>query len=211
MPAPSYAAHNAAEQSTTEIPPALPETQPEGTNAGSAPQNSTDNSEIVNYQKWQSDPAFDPRLHSLQEFISEGSNNSPLGIEVRRGRRKLASGKLADGLLIVDVTANSPAANAGLHPFQRTLSNVLKGVVVAGGLFFPPAIILVPIVDQVHIGETSDLIIGVDGVRVTDFIQFQDRMRDVQPGEIVYLSIVRDGARLQVPIHLPAALPPPVF
>jgi PDZ domain-containing protein len=211
MPAPSIAAQDTPDQSTTEVPPAQPDDKSQGAGNGPSQQNSNDNSEIVNYQKWQNDPAFDPRLHSLQEFMSEGSNSSPLGIEVRQAQAKLASGHLAEGLLIVDVTQNSPAARAGLHPFRRTVSDVLKGVMVAGALFFPPAVILVPVMDQVHIGESSDLIIAVDGTRVVDYMQFADRMRDVRPGEIVYLSIVRDGARLQVPIKLPATLPPPVF
>lgn len=210
-PVASFAAQDAAEQSTAEVPPAVPEGESQGTGDGPAQQNSNDNSEIVNYQKWQNDPDFDPRLHSLQEFMSEGSNTSPLGIEVRQARAKLASGQMADGLLIVDVTQNSPAARAGLHPFRRTVSDVLKGIAIAGALFFPPAVILVPVMDQVHVGESSDLIIAVDGNRVVDYMQFADRMRDVRPGEIVYLSIIRDGARVQVPIKLPATLPPPVF
>lgn len=211
MPAPSFAAQDAAEQSTTEVPPAVPENQSTAAGDGTPQQNSNDDSEIVNYQKWQSDPAFAPQLHSLQEFMSEGSTTSPLGIEVRQARAKLASGQMAEGLLIVDVTQHSPAAQAGLHPFRRTVSDVLKGVMVAGALFFPPAVILVPVMDMVHVGETSDLIIAVDGSRVVDYVQFADRMRDVRPGEIVYLSIVRDGVRLQVPVKLPATLPPPVF
>ena len=203
---PSFAAQNALEQSTTEIPSTAPDKQ-------QAPPSDAqgDDSDIVNYQKYQSDPALAPRLHSLQEFISEGSNSSPLGIEVEQSAAKLSAGGKADGLLIVDVTANSPAAKAGLHAYRRTVSDILKGVSVAGALFFPPAVMLVPIMDQVHIAETSDLIIAVDGSRVTDYMQFADRMRDVRPGEIVYLSIVRNGARVQVPVKLPATPAPQVF
>jgi S1-C subfamily serine protease len=199
---PSFAAQNAAEQSTTEIPEKqqAPASDAQG-----------DDSEIVNYQKWQGEPGFEPRLHSLQEFIAEGSNSSPLGIEVQQSEAKLTAGGKADGLLIVDVTANSPAAKAGLHAYRRTVSDILKGVSVAGALFFPPAVMLVPIMDQVHIAETSDLIIAVDGSRVTDYMQFADRLRDVRPGEIVYLSIVRNGARVQVPVKLPATPAPQVF
>jgi hypothetical protein len=36
-------------------------------------------------------------------------------------------------------------------------------------------------------------------------------MRDVQPGEIVYLTIVRDGVRMQMPVQVPATLPAPIF
>jgi PDZ domain len=209
MPGGSFATQNPVTQSTTEI-PAEGRQSPPGPDSP-ADESLGDDSEIVNYQKWQTDPGFDPHLHSLQEFLNQGPNSSPLGIEVEQSEAKLAAGGKADGLLIVDVTADSPAAKAGLHPYRRTVSDILKGVSIAGALFFPPAVILLPVMDQVHIGETSDLIIAVDGSRVTDYLQFADRLRDVRPGEIVYLSIVRDGSRLQVPVKLPATLPPPVF
>ncbi|HXW83177.1 MAG TPA: PDZ domain-containing protein, partial [Candidatus Binataceae bacterium] len=54
-----------------------------------------------------------------------------------------------------------------------------------------------------QIGERYDLIIGVDGERVTNSLDFEDRMRDLEPGEIVYLSVVRDGRRLQVKVTVP--------
>jgi hypothetical protein len=209
MPGGSFATQNPVTQSTTEIPAAGK--QPAAGPDTPADETEGDDSDIVNYQKWQTDPGFDPHLHSLQEFLNQGPNSSPLGIEVQQSEAKLSAGGKADGLLIVDVTADSPAAKAGLHPYRRTVSDILKGVSIAGALFFPPAVILLPVMDQVHIGETSDLIIAVDGSRVTDYMQFADRLRDVRPGEIVYLSIVRNGSRLQVPVKLPATLPPPVF
>jgi S1-C subfamily serine protease len=109
------------------------------------------------------------------------------------------------------VANGSPAAQAGLRAYRRTVRDVLEAASFAAALVFPPAVIAVPLFDQVHIGETYDLIIGVDGARVTNFLDFEDRMRDVQPGEIVYLSIIRDGSRLQVPVNVPATMPPPVF
>jgi hypothetical protein len=42
---------------------------------------------------------------------------------------------------------------------------------------------------------------------VVNFLDFEDRMRDVQPGEIVYLSIVRNGDRVQVPVHIESLTP----
>jgi S1-C subfamily serine protease len=57
---------------------------------------------------------------------------------------------------------------------------------------------------MMQVGESYDMIIGVDGSRVTNFLDFQDRMRDLQPGEIVYLSVVRNGKRLQVTLPVTA-------
>jgi hypothetical protein len=204
MLAPTYVKRGAGfPQTTTEI--------PQANHDSPTMQGSLGGNEIVNYEKDQSEPLLEPQLHSLQEFISEGDNTSPLGIELREERRKLRSGSEADGLLIVGVMNNSPAAKAGLRACQRTAHDVLEGVAVAAALVFPPAMLAVPIVDQVHVAESYDLIIGVDGSRVTNFLDFEDRMRDVQPGEIVYLSIVRNGDRVQVPVQLPSTIQPPVF
>ena len=70
----------------------------------------------------------------------------------------------------------------------------MVGAVFSGGL----AVVVIPAIDYMQVGESYDMIIGVDGSRVTNFLDFQDRMRDLQPGELVYLSVVRDGKRVQV-------------
>ncbi len=95
--------------------------------------------------------------------------------------------------------------------YRRTTSDVIKVVAVAAALVFPPAVIVAPLADQVSIGDTYDLIIGVDGTRVTNFLDFEDRIREVQPGEIVYLNIVRNGTRMQVPVNVPANLAMPLY
>ena len=77
----------------------------------------------------------------------------------------------------------------------------MVGAVFCGGL----SVIVIPAIDYMQVGESYDLIIGVDGSRVTNFLDFQDRMRDLQPGEIVYLSVVRNGKRLQVTLPVTAS------
>jgi S1-C subfamily serine protease len=74
---------------------------------------------------------------------------------------------------------------------------------------FPPAIVVVPIVEAIPLGGANDLIIGVDGSRVTNFMDFYYCMRQVQPGEVVYLNLLRNGRRVQVPVRITSALPPP--
>jgi hypothetical protein len=193
--------------STTEIPQAGPATQ-----TGPGVQSHNSDAQTVNYENPQQVPLMEPRLHSLQEFINEGTDDdSPLGIEVREAQRRLRSGVEVNGLLIVGVEANSPAAKAGLFAYQRVARDVLEGVAVLASLVFPPAVIAVPMFDQVRIGETYDLIIAVDATRVTNFLDFEDRMRDVQPGEIVYLSVIRNGDRRQIAVQLPNTPPPSRF
>ena len=70
----------------------------------------------------------------------------------------------------------------------------------SGGL----SVVVIPALEYMQVGESYDMIIGVDGSRVTNFLDFQDRMRDLQPGEIVYLSVLRDGKRVQVTLPVTA-------
>jgi S1-C subfamily serine protease len=80
---------------------------------------------------------------------------------------------------------------------------MLEGAAVAASLFFPPAIMAVALVDGSRVGESYDMIIAVDSVRVTNFLDFNDRMRQVQPGDIIYLTVVRNGKRIQVQVKVP--------
>lgn len=166
---------------------------------------------VVSYEKSHDPPAVQTQLRSLQEFVNDGDNTSSLGIQVREERRSLKSGGEANGLLIISVVEGSPAAQAGLHAYRHTASDLLQVGSVVASIVFPPAILAVPVFEEVHIGDSYDLIIGVDGNRVTNFLDFEDTMREVRPGEIVYLSVVRDGSRMQIPVHVPTTFSPPVF
>ena len=209
VPSPRYAQGSATQSAaTTEIPQALPDG---GAGSAASGEMGAPSGQIVNYQQYQNAQHIDPQLRSLQEFIQEGDNTSSLGIEVQEAQRKTRSGKMADGLVIVGVIKGSPADLAGLRAYRRTTSDVIKVVAVGAALVFPPAVLVAALADQVNIGDTYDLIIGVDGTRVTNFLDFEDRIREVQPGEIVYLNIVRNGKRMQVPVNLPANLAMPLY
>lgn len=184
----------AAPPGTTIIPSASP---PPGQGADPG------NPQVYDYEANQQMPLNEPQLHSLQEFMNEGVNASPLGIELQEGQRKLG-GREVDGLLVVAVQPNSSAAQAGVQAGHRAAHDVLEGAAVAASLVFPPAVLAVPLIETVQLGENYDMIIGVDGNRVTNFMDFEDQLRDAQPGEVVYLNILRSGKRLQVPVKMPA-------
>jgi len=172
------------------------------TSADSQPSN--ESNDIVRYQEEQSGM---PPPQILQQFDNDGELSTPFGMQLREAKRTLKSGEDADGLLITAVQNGSPAAAAGLHPYSHAVHDALAGAamvgaMVPGGQF---AILLIPVLDIMQVGESYDMIIGVDGSRVTNFLDFQDRMRDLQPGEIIYLSVVRNGKRLQVTIPITAA------
>lgn len=148
-------------------------------------------------------PPAVPDLHSLREFLDQMSESSSLGIELHEDRTTLRSGESISGLAVISVAEGSPAARAGLHPYSGATHAVLEGATMAASLVFPPAIIALTIIDQTHIGESYDLVIGVDGTRVCDLLQFEDQTRALKPGDTVYLNVVRNGVRLQIPVSLP--------
>jgi S1-C subfamily serine protease len=190
------------QDTTTQLPQALPADP----SAGTADSSSGD--PIVNYENAQNGnpygSGYGPPIGSAQEFLNQGEDDvSPLGIRLRPDRRRLKSGEVAEGLLVLSVTSGGPAAKAGVKPYRHTARTTLEVASVAGAFFFPPAMFLLPVLESTELGDSYDMIIGVDGFRVTSALDFEDCMRDVQPGEIVYLSVVRDGQRVQVPVTVP--------
>jgi hypothetical protein len=143
----------------------------------------------------------------MQEYLDASEEISLFGMDLRIERRKAE--KEIQGLLIVNLAPGSPGATAGLHAYRQPTRDFLNGVGMLATMAFPPAVVVVPIVESVPLGEAYDLIIGVDGSRVANFLDFYDCMRDVQPGELVYLNLLRNGRRVQVAVQITTALPPP--
>jgi len=143
----------------------------------------------------------------MQEYLGESEQISLYGIDLRIEHRKAE--KDIQGLLVVDIAPGSPGAFAGLHPYRQPTRDILQGVGMLAAMAFPPAAVIVPIMQTVPLNEAYDLIIGVDGSRVTNFMDFYYCMREVQPGEVVYLNLLRNGHRVQVPMRITSTLPPP--
>jgi S1-C subfamily serine protease len=143
----------------------------------------------------------------VKEYMDASEEISLFGIDLRIERRKAE--KEIQGLLVVDIAPGSPGAGAGLHAYRQPTRDILNGVGMLATMAFPPAVVVVPIVESVPLGEAYDLIIGVDGARVANFLDFYDCVRNVQPGEIVYLNVLRSGRRVQVPLRITTSLPPP--
>ncbi|HKV54887.1 MAG TPA: PDZ domain-containing protein [Candidatus Binataceae bacterium] len=144
-----------------------------------------------------------PPVRSLDEYLTGTDQISPLGVILREGEAQLASGAPIRGLLVAHVIDGSPANAAGLREPSQTAQNILVGAAVIAGFVFPPAMLAVPLVASLPQGRTGDLVIAVDASRVVNILDFEDQLVDAQPGEIVYLTIVRGGARLQIPVYIP--------
>ena len=148
-----------------------------------------------------------PEPQGAQEYMDANEQISVYGIEMRVDTRNAE--REVQGLLVIDIEPGSPGAIAGLHPFREDTRDVLNGVGMLAAMAFPPALVIVPIVESVPLHESYDLIIGVDGARVTNFADLWERMRMVRQGEIVYLNLLRNGHRVQVPMQVTSAVPPP--
>jgi hypothetical protein len=110
-----------------------------------------------------------------------------------------------EGIIIVSVVKNSPAARAGLRGEGTALQHVLKAGVVVCSVFFPPGFMALPFIEEHDVGKSYDLIIAVDGERVRDVLGLDDAVEKAQSGEIVYLSVIRGSRHLQIPVALPGA------
>jgi hypothetical protein len=189
--------------STTEIPPAvLPQSQNAAAPFGAPPDiyNSAGGSPPV----VQAPPAELRReLRSLSDFMADGDETSSLGMVVREDHRGVnGSGEVA-GLLVVEVLPGTPAAYAGLRGERMGINSALSGVAFAVSLFFPPAMLAAAAVSGTRVGESYDLIIGLDGERITNYLDFSRRMNLARAGELVYLSVSRNGKRMQIPVRVP--------
>jgi hypothetical protein len=189
-------------QGTQEIPRAATEEDPVAMVPPSAVPPSSDLSSYMN-----DDADLAGGVGTLRDFVAEGEETSPIGFQVRESRCRLKTGEELSGLLILKVEKDSPAARAGLRPYKSTTRHVLQAIAIGATMAFPPAflatIIALPMIDYTEAGQSYDMIIGLDGSRVNRFDDFEERMHDVQPGELVYLNVVRNGKRIQLPIPIP--------
>jgi hypothetical protein len=206
--------------STAEIPPASSDRQ--APQAGAAPQASpaaaspsrwtsdqqTEQNDIARYQM--DSDAMPPRQYMPMPSPDEDTvYSTPFGIDLAEARRTLDSGEELDGLLIVTVHKGSPAATAGLHGYAHGVHDVIASAAIVGAMATAPftaglSTFAVPVIQAIPFGESYDLIIGVDGSRVRNYLDFMHRTRDLQSGEIIYLSVMRDGKRIQVTVPVPA-------
>lgn len=203
------AAQSASPDSTTQIPPSnlAPIANPAPADAGQSP-DIYDGDPIVTYERHQNSlNDIPPNVGSLEDFMAgNGGHSALLGLDVTEDSRRLKSGQSVDGLLITKVADGSPAAQAGLKAYHHVFKHSLEAAAVAGAFIVPvaaPLIFAVPALEASHFGESYDLVIGIDGVRVTTMLEMQDCLRDATPGETVYLSLIRNGERIQVPVALP--------
>lgn len=108
------------------------------------------------------------------------------GVEITPGLQQEYSLSVSKGILVVDVTANSPAAQAGI-----------QGSAIAGSTDQSGA--TAPTTTQI-----GDIIVAIDGQKAAAVSDLTSYLNSKQPGDKVTLSIVRNGQQQDVTLTLQA-------
>jgi S1-C subfamily serine protease len=144
-------------------------------------------------------------INAYLDSSGEPLEISQLGITARDGHATLDDGETISGVTVVQVLSGGPSAKVlGSHDVGRYIvGGALIGAGVASAVLFPPALIGVVMLANTQFSGPHDLVVGVDGTRVHNTMDFMESVADLQSGDTVYLSVIRHGHRLQVSIHLP--------
>ena len=162
------------------IPPSAPSAQPEA-KAPETPEQS----------------APEPDLGSdnapLPADLPASENNGPrpyLGITVLY-TVSTRNGQQVSGLEVMDVDTNSPASRAGLRG-PTPMTTIGASGATAGELLGPLDAALRPLLAKSgQLGEDGDLIVAIDDHRVTSDSDLPDRLARLHPGDIIYLTVLR--------------------
>jgi S1-C subfamily serine protease len=116
----------------------------------------------------------------VPQLIATGKYVRPtLGIEVDEELNRLVTGRLrTEGVAVLRVTPGSAAAAAGL----RGVEQQPDGRIVPG-----------------------DVIVAVDGREIDSVARLLGRLDDYKVGEVVRLTVLRDGTRTEVQVTLQGA------
>jgi len=150
----------------------------------------------------------DSHLGSVDDYLSTNPDFPDayefpgLGIDVKNGYGTLQNRYQFDGVEILEVIPGGPGAAAGLKGGRRQVQAIMTVGLLAASMLFPPAIIGVAALESSGVGESHEFIIAVDGIRTHDINDFGEALNQAEPGEIVYLTLVRNGQREQLQIQL---------
>jgi len=130
-----------------------------------------------------------------------------LGIAVQTIYTNDRPNGLVNGLEVVSVDQNSPAAIAGLHG-RTKMSSVGETGATVGALMAPLNLFVMPLLKKTgSLGQGGDLIVAIDDRRVANDFDLESELQSLKPGDVIYLTIVRpapDGSqqKMKLPIKL---------
>ncbi len=92
------------------------------------------------------------------------------------------------GLVVARLAPGGPAEKAGLQGFRKVVQRRQQG----------PVVYETETVDRSH----ADRILAVEGEPMRTGVQFRDKIWQYRPGQVIKLTILRDGRRLEVSVTL---------
>jgi S1-C subfamily serine protease len=162
-----------------------------------------------------------PGVGTVDEYVGRSSSfNRPtqrpanvpqLGLSVLTGVGRLESGAQLSGLNVISVDQRGAGYDAGIRGRQIRVGKAAEEVgatvlVVGAAAFFPPAIFGVPLLMQMQSPRSYDVLVAVDGERVQDVDELANSLREAKAGETIYVTIIRNGHRVQLRISMPNAV-----
>ena len=194
---------------TLEIPPTTPPTQPSA-EVPQAPAQSAPAQAAPEQNEPEPDIGSDNA--PLPGDLPAPQDNGPrpyLGISVLYAV-STRDGQRVSGLEVMDVDADSPASRAGLRS-RTPMTTIGASGATAGELLGPLDAALRPLlVKSGQLGEDGDLIVSIDDHRVTSDSDLPDRLSRLHPGDIIYLTVLRqqhDGSYKSVKLPVTLGYP----
>ena len=92
------------------------------------------------------------------------------------------------GLVVVSLSPEGPAAQAGIRGFRRVVQRRQQG----------PVVYETETIDRSY----ADRILAVDGEPVRTGVRFRDKIWEYKPGDKISLTIVREGKEQEISITL---------
>jgi S1-C subfamily serine protease len=83
------------------------------------------------------------------------------------------------GALVITVTPGGPADKAGLQGSDRQVT-----------------------IDGQNINVGGDVITAIDGKEITDIYDYMNRLKRLQPGQVISVDVLRDGKTVVLIIQL---------
>jgi hypothetical protein len=185
-PPPGVAGQGGESDSTLEIAPQPGTTAPKP-NVGVVPGER-------NFRPGESTTSINPEFNPNAESGTRGEIRRPtgkpyLGITVKY-TTLCFYGKEEDGLEVMTVDPNSPAAKAGLHGAGAE-GGAAAALQTLGGLLGPAQMLVMPFTKHAEMAAQGDMIVAVDDHRVRTQQEFQDRLAQMKPGDTTYITVLR--------------------
>ena len=126
-------------------------------------------------------------IDRIKQFVPELIQN---GRVVRANIGIIEVVETEAGLVIRRLAQDGPAEAAGLRGYRKIVQRRRQG-----GILYETVTI-----DR----SQADRILAVDGEVMRTGVRFRDKIWEYQPGDVVQLTILRDGQKMDIPVTLAA-------